>query len=688
MTAPREDPAAEDRAVREDPATVSEPDSAAADAAADLPAGTAADEGPVGEAEPGAADLPAGTAADEGPVGEAGAAAAVRRAGGGARVSVAVAGGNGARPGGGGGEPPAHARGGVRVVRGERDRRSLLVRLPVVVALALVVAAGVAYDAGRTADLATASGGVTAGGAAAGPAAAVPAGMPVARPASAGSSTWYCAAGTARNGGSADHVVVVANPTDRPRRATLTVVPGGLSGSPPAGAGGGAVVRQVEVPARQRATVRLGDEVQAPLAAAIVEVDGGGVAVEHRVSGPYGSDIGPCSPFTAATWHLAWGTTTRDARDLVVLFNPFPSAATVDASFVAADGRREPVRWQGFPVPARSVVGVELTDDVARSGQVAATFRARTGRVVVERIAQFDGSLGVRGMSLDLAVPDAGTEGTVWAFADGGATAPTPVAAAPGSDDPAARTGLAASEKIVVYNPGADRAEVEVQVVPGAADAGDDEAPEPFRLSVGPGGYDVVDLGAEARVPPGGHHATLVRSTNGVPVVAERVTTDVFTPRTTSRRSRARTRTPPPGSETTATPGALLAATGWTFAAVDAGDGVTTSIALYNPDPDRAVRVRIEGLPAADAVATTDGAPPVPIEAEVAPGGRTTVALPPDAGAGLRAAVVRADGPVVAERLLRSEDGRRQALGPGIPDGDGTRPLAELVAGITGRDDR
>jgi hypothetical protein len=584
-------------------------------------------------------------------------------------------GGNGVRPGGAA-EPPAHARGGVRVVRGERDRRSLLVRLPVVAVLALVVSAGVAHDAGGTSRRPA-----TAGSAAG---AAPPAAMAFARPVSAGASTWYCAAGTASNGGSADHVVVVANPTGQVRRAIVTVVSGGLTGSgQPAAArvsgGAGNVVRQVVVPARQRATLRLGDEVQAPLAAAIVEVDGGGVAVEHRVSGRYGADIGPCSPFTAATWHLAWGTTTRDARDLVVLFNPFPSAATVDASFISEDGRRDPVRWQGFPVPARSVVGVELTDDITRSGQVAATFRARTGRVVVERIAQFDGSLGVRGMSLDLAVPGAGT---AWAFADGGATAPTPVAAAPGSDDPGARSGLAASEKIVVYNPGADRAEVEVQVVPGPAEAGDDQAPEPFRLSVGPGAYDVVDLGAEARVPPGGHHATLVRSTNGVPVVAERVTTDVFTPRTTSRRSRQRTRTPPPGSETSASPGALLAATGWTFAALDTGGGVTTSIALYNPDPARTVRVRIEGLPA------TGEAPPAPIEAEVAPGGRTTVDLPPDAGARLRGAVVTADGPVVAERLLRSEDGRRQALGPGIPDLDGARPLAELVAGTAGRDDR
>jgi hypothetical protein len=382
----------------------------------------------------------------------------------------------------------------------------------------------------------------------------------------------------------------------------------------------------------------------------------------------------------ADTWHLAWGTTTRDARDLVVLFNPFPSPAAVDASFVTDEGARSPVRWQGFPVPARSVVAVDLDDDVARSHQVSATFHARTGRIVVERLGLFDGSLGVSGIALDLGVPQAAT---AWAFADGGATARTPVAPEPGTAAARkvgrrARPGLARSEKIVVYNPGTRRAEVEVRLVTDGSATGPD--PEPFRLSVGPGAFDQVDYGGQARVVRGARVGTLVTSTNGVPVVAERVTTDVMTPepppqtaRSKAARAKAR-RAARPRGEATATPGARLAATDWTFAALQAtGTTRPAAVALLNPDPGRDVRVRVLPLgraadPKAKALATV-----------TVPAGRVvSVRLPPEAAGGV---VVRAAAPVVAERMLRTADGRRQAVSPGIPNLAGARPLTELLPG-------
>src|SRR4029453_6889017 len=160
--------------------------------------------------------------------------------------------------------------------------------------------------------------------------------MPAMAPASAATSTWYCTAGTAVPDGMADHTVVMANAGTDDRTATVTVVAGALKrrGVPPAGVLPDSVVRQVPVPAGSRVTLRLGDVVQAPLAAAVVEVDGGGVAVEHAVNGPQGADVTPCSSFAAPAWHFAWGTTTRDARELIVLFTPSPSPPTVDAGFM------------------------------------------------------------------------------------------------------------------------------------------------------------------------------------------------------------------------------------------------------------------------------------------------------------------------------------------------------------------
>ncbi|MBN2622472.1 MAG: hypothetical protein JXA83_03835, partial [Acidimicrobiales bacterium] len=338
--------------------------------------------------------------------------------------------GHGRRPGGG--------------VRGAPDRHSLVRRLPALVLIAGAVAAAVAVDEARGGphdDARPPTAGMRPDTI-----------MPASPPARLGSSTWYCAAGTAEADGMADHTVVMANPTDEDLRAKVTVSTGAVTGRAPAGgtasderAGDRPVVATVRLPAGEQVALRLGDVVEAPLAAALVEVDGGDVAVEHRVTGPHGTDVAPCATTAASTWHFAWGSTTRDAREVVVLYNPFPSSATVDAVFTTEDGWREPVRLQGLPVPGGSVVGVEVGDDVTRSAQVSATFEARSGRVVVERLQQYDGSLGVRGLSLALGAP---APQHTWVFADGAASAPAPTAPDPaaGADPAEASDGDAAGD--------------------------------------------------------------------------------------------------------------------------------------------------------------------------------------------------------------------------------------------------
>jgi hypothetical protein len=549
-------------------------------------------------------------------------------------------------------------------------------------AVAAAVALGTAGDGGRAQARASGARRGTA--------------MPVMAPISAAASTWYCTAGTAVPDGVADHTVVMANPGDEDRIATVTVVAGDLRRPdiPPAGPLPDPAVRRVPVPAGERVALRLGDVVEAPLAAAVVEVDGGGVAVEHQVAGPQGADVTPCSSFAAPAWHFAWGTTTRDAHELIVFFNPFPSPATVDGVFMTEDGPREPTRLQGFPVPPRSVVGIDLGDDVTRSEQVAATFRARSGRVVVERVTQHDGSLGVRGLTLGLGAPEAAS---TWVFADGEASVPSPVTPPPGADlttttttstttttTPASTTttsstgreeaaeGLASSEKIVVYNPGEERAKVEVRLQPGA---GEGNSPQPFHLTVAGGGYEVVDYGAQPRVTAGVDHATVVEATNGVPVVAERVTVDTIPqpPPPAGRRRTAPRPEAPPG-EMTAGAGAPYAATDWTFPTLTLSDDGTAGFAVYNPDPDHSVRVELAAL--------GDGTEGTGVTVtRVPPGGRASIPFDPTVAAAAEGVVVRAPRPVVVERLVSESDGRRLALGPGLPAQDGARSLAAAPGG-------
>lgn len=468
-------------------------------------------------------------------------------------------------------------------------------------------------------------------------------------------STWYCAAGTGDEGGMADHTVSILNPGDRSLDATVTVYGGLLASSSPttadtsgptaaAPAAPAPAVREIRLPARDGVELRLGDILAAPLVAALVEANGGQVAVEHRVAGPHGMDVGPCASTTAPVWHLASGTTTRDAREVVVLFNPFPTDAIVDVTFETDAGSREPVRFQGFPVAAGSVVGVDIGDDVAREAQVAATLRTRTGRVIVERLQEFDGSLGPEGLAVALGVPGAAT---AWAFADGVV------------DD--GRT-----ERIVVYNPNDERAEVTVRVLPTTDEPG--PAPQPFRLSIRARAFAAVDYDTEDRIAAGVGHATVVRATNGVPVVAERAITQSVEPDDENDDDESDLAT----GDVAAGPGAAVAATSWAFPSPVDGDTVTAQFVVFNPDAERSVRVTllaVGGGRLSRVGATRD--------VEVAPGGRVSLG---DDSAGV-AWIVEAEAPVVVERVLVGQGGLRLAIGAGIPSGDGTVPLGELAAG-------
>jgi hypothetical protein len=518
-------------------------------------------------------------------------------------------------------------------------------RLPVIVLLAGAIGGAVAQariDDDRAADAAE-------DGTKAADSSAVPVGsMPTVAGEDVLASTWYCAAGTGDGGGMADHTVAMLNPSDQPLDATVTVYGGVLaSAGASAAAAPAPVQREVRLPARDRVELRLGDVVAAPLVAALVEVDGGGVAVDHGVSGPHGSDAGPCASGAAPEWHLASGATTRDAREVVALFNPFHTDAIIDVAFDTDAGSREPLRFQGFPVPAGTVVGVDIGDDVAREAQVSATLRVRTGRLVVERLQSFDGSLGPKGLSLALGVPE---PSTTWAFADG-------------------TVDEAQTERIVVYNPGDDRAEVDVSVLPTTEEPALE--PQPFRLSIPAGDFSVVDYGAEDRVPVGVAHATLVRSTNGVPVVADRVLTQTVGADEEGEDSES-------VGDTAAGPGAPLAAHRWTFPSPVEGDGSDARFVVFNPDPERSTRVTL--LEVADGREAEIG---TARDVEVPAGGRVTLTDETDEGdepsdrVPASAWVVQSEAPVVAERVVLGADGLRLATELGLPSVDGAALLPD-----------
>lgn len=420
------------------------------------------------------------------------------------------------------------------------------------------------------------------------------------------SAAWYCAEGTSDPGGRADQTVVVANAGDRPVQAVVTVL---LGSRPP-------VQRLVEVSARSRVQVRVAELVQTPDPGVVVEVFGGETAVEHVLTGAGDLAAGPCARHPATRWLFAGGTTVRDARDVLALFNPFEEDAVVDMTFFTEDGLERPAALQGFVVPARSRVTVPVHEHVLRKRQVAAEVRARVGRIVAERSIRWTGETGRRGLAVTLGVnAPAGT----WSFPEGLVRGEV-------------------SERLWIFNPGRRETEVQVLVRP---DGGKPVEPAvlavPARAAVS---FRVGDVLAE----PGGHAVTVTATGVEDVVVQQEVL---------AREGAAR-----PGYS--APTGIPEPASRWLFPAGSADDRFDEWLVVRNQQPEEAV-VRVSVL-ARGFLLVPEGLDGV----RIAPGSRVGLRL----GDALKRSdlplLVEADRPVEAVRgLFGAQEG--VSLSPGIP---------------------
>jgi hypothetical protein len=448
--------------------------------------------------------------------------------------------------------------------------------------------------------------------------------MPIAAPEGSLSSTWYCAAGTAADGGLADHTVVVANPTDAAVTATVTVFPGTLDGDPNAAAIAQqpAVPTQVEVPAGARAAVRLRDVLQAPFAAALVEAPGGDIVVEHQVASDQGSDTAPCASSSSSSWYFASGSTNREAREIIVLFNPYPDDAVVDVTFATTEGFRAPQPYSGFIVPGGRVVALDVSTVVSRHDDVSASVIARSGRLIADRLQAFAGFRG-RGLAVGLGQPRLGE---VLFFPEG-------------------IVNEGSGERLLVFNPGQVPAQLDVEIY--LDEPATNGEVEPVAVTVQPESFFAVELSGEARVPPGIRHSAIVRVHNGVPVAAEQ---ELYGEQ------------PSPARGVAITPGSPLLADTWVFAAGESSAAISETVTLYNPSLDEGIsRVRIVPL---------DGSGqevPTLADLEVAPGGRLTVVMSEHLNSESLGLYVEATQPIVVERTLARVGARGMSQSLGVP---------------------
>lgn len=448
--------------------------------------------------------------------------------------------------------------------------------------------------------------------------------MPSVSYADAISSAFYCSGASASGeGGIAELTVVLANDAEAGATGTVTFV----------GAEGVLDAVPVDVPAHGRARIIAHDVVEADWVGAIVDVQGGRVAVDREVVGPTGFDAGPCSSTASGRWYVPSGSTQRGAELYLSLFNPFPDAASVDITFATETGPRTPRATRSLSVPGRSVRVVRVGEDVTDRAEVASIVSARSGRVVVDRVQTYDGS---------------GDE-VVSEGEDGFAT-PPPRGLISGAASSVrssrwviggGRVDAGVRTQVALYNPSSDVAEVDLVVTPRDPEANVEI--EPVELSIRAKEQALVDLSELPDLPLGLDVWIDVRSIDGVPVVAERLS---FYGEPSGREA------------ATATPGSPLASSTWMVTQAGATRARTTSVLITNPGPTSA---GVTVFQLADGTRTE-----VPSAAtDVPPGDRRSLVL--DDVAPAATLVIATTEPVVVTSSLSPDGGQGLAIAADFP---------------------
>ncbi len=266
--------------------------------------------------------------------------------------------------------------------------------------------------------------------------------------------------------------------------------------------------------------VTTSDYVRDEVTGALVEASSGGLAVTRRFVSPLGIDEARCSSVLAPEWYVPVGDTQSDALSVLAIMNPLPRDAIVDVTFAseAEFGPFVAPALTGVVVPAWSTVAVNIGEHARRRDVVAASVRARAGRIAVDSLVAYDGSVGRRGLAAELASVATGERWLV------------PVA---GIDD---GTQL----WVRIFNPSDDVAEVAASVVSDDA-LGD-------RLAFAVASHDIVELKVEPPgeltpgletllAAPGVPFGVSVVSQNDVPIVvwAETLVGSAASPRTDIR---------------------------------------------------------------------------------------------------------------------------------------------------------
>ena len=319
--------------------------------------------------------------------------------------------------------------------------------------------------------------------------------------------SWFCPGASGSKGSVANFNLAIVSAASVDRSASVAIV------TDPSSADWFAVSNTLTVDIPAGESVRLvPDEMMLARAqnvpdalwlGAIIEIDGADVVVEQVVTGRNGS-VGrsSCLTSTAKKWIIPYGATrveSQGERLIVMLLNPFADFAVVEMD-VSSDVGRDSV--DGLVVPARSVVAVEVADEVNAAAQAMVTVETVSGRLAVSWIQTVGGIDSPQSVRIAAATAE---PASVWYL---------PVAAS----DPGRR------DLVAVANPSADEtALVDITIIPNRPGT----SVNPIELTVPPNSSVVVDLAERAQVEAFDSYTVVLSSPSRTPVAASMVTETV-----------------------------------------------------------------------------------------------------------------------------------------------------------------
>jgi hypothetical protein len=324
---------------------------------------------------------------------------------------------------------------------------------------------------------------------------------------------------------------------------------------------------------------------------------------------PYeGATAVRCAPDASATWYFAEGSSEVHYDERILLYNPFPAEAVVRVNLFTPKGQRSKANLGEIPVHESSATAIALNDFVLRQPSLGASVEVTRGRVVAWRIL-FTDAEGIEGVASSLGV-DAPSE--TWYFPNG-------------------EIGSGARQQISILNPTKDEAIVTLSLV------GRNGVTQPPKLvdvtirATSVRTFVLRDFLKEGQQDLGAVSA-IVRSTNGVPVVAEQT---LFFDRADLEGIASEVGAPSPALHWAVPPASTRP--------------TSEGMSLFNPGTDRAV-VDVTLI-------RTDKGPKTPgalqgIELE--PGGRLKLPLGQFTKGVPMMAFVDATSPVVADRFAYS----------------------------------